>query len=168
MVGSEPGGLDGGALALLAGQQVEHGATEQQRVGGLGREGGDGALAQPPLGPLRMRRWMRGAWFVEGGAQWLSGQTRHVRPAVARRLREGGAPAFPPKPADALLLGGTVFDLLAREEGERAAVEAARLGADHLLADGFHGRGVRRTEDAWRSHLTRIADAGAAPTRRRS
>ena len=122
----------------------------------------------PPLGPLRMRRWMRGAWFVEGGAQWLSGQTRHVRPAVARRLREGGQPAFPPKPADALLLGGTVFDLLAREEGERAAVEAARLGADHLLADGFHGRGVRRTEDAWRSHLTRIADAGAAPTRRRS
>ena len=80
----------------------------------------------PPLGPLRMRRWMRGAWFVEGGAQWLSGQTRHVRPAVARRLREGGAPAFPPKPADALLLGGTVFDLLAREEGERAAVAAAR------------------------------------------
>ena len=105
---------------------------------------------------------------MEGGAQWLSGQTRHVRPAVARRLREGGAPAFPPKPADALLLGGTVFDLLAREEGERAAVEAARAGADHLLADGFHGRGVRRTEDAWRSHLTRITDAGAAPTRRRS
>src|SRR3954451_24041242 len=52
----------------------------------------------PPLGPLRLRRWMRAAWFVEGAAQWLSGQTRHVRPAIARRLHEGGPPAFPPKP----------------------------------------------------------------------
>src|SRR5215207_9946422 len=123
----------------------------------------------PPLGPLRLRRWMGAAWFVEGAAQWLSGQTRHVRPAVARRLREGRAPAFPPKPADALLLGGTVFDLLAREEGERAAVAAARDGPKHLLADGFHGRGVRRTEDAWRSHLTRIAEpaSGASARRRR-
>jgi hypothetical protein len=120
----------------------------------------------PPLGPLRIRRWMRSAWFVEGGAQWLAGQTRHVRPAVARRLHEGGKPAFPPKPADALLLGGTVFDLLAREEGERAAVAAARAGPDTLLRDGFPGRGVRRTEDAWRSHLTRLADP-AAPARRR-
>ena len=120
----------------------------------------------PPLGPLRIRRWMRSAWFVEGGAQWLAGQTRHVRPAVARRLREGGKPAFPPKPADALLLGGTVFDLLAREEGERAAVAAARGGPDALLRDSFHGRGVRRTEDAWRSRLARFADP-TAPTRRR-
>jgi hypothetical protein len=110
---------------------------------------------------------MRAAWFVEGGAQWLSGQTRHVRPAVARRLHEGRKPAFPPKPADALLLGGTVFDLLAREEGDRAAVAAARAGAESLLADGFHGRGVRRTEDAWRSHLARLTDASAVPRRRR-
>ena len=122
----------------------------------------------PPLGPLRLQRWMRAAWFVEGAAQWLSGQTRHVRPAIARRLREGGPPAFPPKPADALLLGGTVFDLLAREEGEQAAVAAARAGPAHLLSAGFHGRGVRRTEDAWRSHLARIAVAGGGRGRRRS
>ena len=114
----------------------------------------------PPLGPLRLRRWMRAAWFVEGAAQWLSGQTRHVRPAVTRRLHEGGPPAFPPGPSDAMLLGGTVFDLLAREEGERAAVAAAREGPSHLLSAGFPGRGVRRTEDAWRSHLARLADAG--------
>jgi hypothetical protein len=120
----------------------------------------------PPLGPLRLRRWMGAAWFVEGAAQWLSGQTRHVRPAVARRLREGRAPAFPPKPADALLLGGTVFDLLAREEGERAAVAAARGSADRLLAEAFGGRGIRRTEDAWRSHLARLADASATRRRR--
>jgi hypothetical protein len=120
----------------------------------------------PPLGPMRLRRWMRSAWFVEGGAQWLAGQTRHVRPAIARRLREGGKPAFPPAATDALLLGGTVFDLLAREEGERAAVAAARSGPDALLRDGFHGRGLRHTEDAWRSHLTRLADPSATSRRR--
>ena len=116
----------------------------------------------PPLGPLRLKRWMGAAWFVEGAAQWLSGQTRHVRPAVMRRLHEGGAPAFPPGSADALLLGGTIFDLLAREEGERAAVAAARDGPAQLLEQGFHGRGVRRTEAAWRSHLARLADPSGA------
>ena len=122
----------------------------------------------PPLGPLRLKRWMGAAWFVEGAAQWLSGQTRHVRPAVTRRLHEGGAPAFPPRPADALLLGGTVFDLLAREEGEPAAIAAAREGPAQLLRAGFRGRGARRTEDAWRSHLVRLADPGgpALPRRR--
>ena len=114
----------------------------------------------PPLGPLRLKRWMGAAWFVEGAAQWLSGQTRHVRPAVTRRLREGRAPAFPPRPADALLLGGTVFDLLAREEGERAAVAATRDGPAQLLERGFPGRGLRHTEDAWRSHLSRLAEPG--------
>ena len=121
----------------------------------------------PPLGPLRLRRWLRSAWFVEGAAQWLSGQTRHVRPAVARRLREGRPPAFPPGRADALLLGGTVFDLLAREEGERAAITAAREGPSHLLRDGFGGRGQRQTGDAWRSHLARLAEPGAPLQRRR-
>jgi hypothetical protein len=43
----------------------------------------------PPVTPRRLARWNRWAWLVEGAAQWLSGQTRHVRPAVARRLREG-------------------------------------------------------------------------------
>ena len=61
-----------------------------------------------------------------------------------------------------------MFDLLAREEGDRAALAAAREGPKHLLAEGFHGRGVRRTEDAWRSHLSRITDpAGGAPRRLR-
>jgi hypothetical protein len=121
----------------------------------------------PPLGPLRLRRWMAQAWFVEGAAAWLSGQTRHVRPAVTRRLREGPEPRFPPSSRDALLLGGTVFDLLAREEGERAAVAGARSGPRALIEQGFHGRGARRTEDAWRSHLARVAEPGAPPTRRR-
>jgi hypothetical protein len=120
----------------------------------------------PPLGPRTLRRWLRDAWFVEGAAQWLSGQARHVRPAVARRLHEGAPPAFPPGRADALLLGGTVFDLLAREEGERATVTAVRGGPREVLERGFGGRGLRRTEDAWRSHLARLAAPGAAPRRR--
>src|SRR5215207_5146615 len=111
----------------------------------------------PPLGPLRLRRWMGAAWFVEGAAQWLSGQTKHVRPAVARRLREGPAPAFPPTRADALLLGGTVFDLLAREEGDRAAVAMTRAAPDEALATAFGRRRTRHTEAAWRSHLSHLA-----------
>jgi hypothetical protein len=112
----------------------------------------------PPLGPRRLSRWMRSAWFVEGAAQWLSGQTRHVRPAVARRLREGPQPSFPPGRADALLLGGTIFDLVAREEGERAAVAIVRTPPDEALDHAFTGRRTaRHTEAAWRSHLNRLA-----------
>jgi hypothetical protein len=111
----------------------------------------------PPLGPRRLGRWIRAAWFAEGAAQWLSGQTRHVRPAVARRMREGPQPAFPPGRADALLLGGTVFDLVAREEGERAAVQVAHAGPDAALQQAFGARGLRHTEAAWRSHLARLA-----------
>jgi hypothetical protein len=111
----------------------------------------------PPLGPRRLWRWMRAAWFVEGAAQWLSGQTRHVRPAVTRRLREGPPPGFPPGRADALLLGGTVFDLVAREEGDRAAIAIARAGPDDALERAFGARGLRHTEAAWRSHLERLA-----------
>jgi hypothetical protein len=109
----------------------------------------------PPLGPRRLARWMRSAWFVEGAAQWLSGQTKHVHPAVNRRLREGPAPAFPPGRADALLLGGSLFDLVAREEGARAAIAAVRAGPDKAL-DAFGHRSRRHTEQAWRSHLARL------------
>jgi hypothetical protein len=110
----------------------------------------------PPFGPRRVARWMRAAWFLEGAAAWLCGQTHHVRPAVTRRLHEGPAPAFPPGRADALLLGGTVFDLVAREEGDRAAVAAIRAGPDGVF-DAFGGRTARHTEAAWRSHLGRLA-----------
>lgn len=111
----------------------------------------------PPLGPRRLARWTRSAWFVEGAAQFLSGQTRHVRPAVMRRLREGPPPGFPPGRSDALLLGGSVFDLVAREEGDRAAVAVVRAGPDQALDHAFGSRGRRHTEAAWRSHLERLA-----------
>lgn len=121
----------------------------------------------PPVGPRRLSRWMRHAWYVEGAAQWLSGQTAHVRPAVARRLREGAAPSFPPGRADALLLGGTVIDLLAREEGDRAAVAAIREGPERVLEALGGSRRDRHTAAAWRSHVTRVAE-GEARRRRRS
>ena len=73
---------------------------------------------------------------------------------------KGATPVFPPARADALLLGGTVFDLLAREEGDRACVTLARGphpdGPIRALEIAFP-RSVRHTESAWRSHLERLS-----------
>ena len=114
----------------------------------------------PPISPRRLARWSRWAWLVEGAAQWLSGQSKHVRPAIARRLREGSSPSFPPSRADALLLGGSIYDLLAREQGDKACVTLARGphpdGPIKALEIAFP-RSVRHTESAWRSHLGRLA-----------
>jgi hypothetical protein len=73
-----------------------------------------------------------------------------------RRLREGGRPAFPPDARDAMLLGGTLFDLLERERGPAAA---ARLATSHLdrgprsvLVDAF-GRQLVSVERDWRASL---------------
>ena len=111
-------------------------------------------------GRLGRRRSARAdePWRVEGAAQFFSGQTRHVRPAVVLRTHERPAPSFPPIRRDALLLGGTVFDLLAREEGEAACVELARApDPARALERAFHGRPLRQTEQAWRSNLARLA-----------
>lgn len=111
--------------------------------------------------PRRGRQELRWAWLLEGAARWFSGQTEHARPAIARRLHEGGRPAFPPGPRDALLLGGTVIDLLAREEGPQAAADLAGHlhphGARAALSRAFGGRPLVRTETAWRTHLRRLA-----------
>ncbi len=113
--------------------------------------------------PGRVVLELRWAWLLEGAARWFSGQTEHARPAIARRLREGHRPSFPPGVRDAALLGGTVIDLLAREEGVLAAAQfASRLhphGARPALTKAFHGRPLVHTEGAWRSHLARIARA---------
>ena len=66
------------------------------------------------LTPRRVRAELRWAWLIEGAARWFGGQTAHARPAIARRLREGRRPSFPPGVRDAPLLGGTVIDLVAR------------------------------------------------------
>lgn len=126
----------------------------------------------PP--PLRLRssaglgRW---AWLAQGAPQWMAGQTEHARPAIARRLREGSEPSFPPGPRDAALLGGTVVDLLAREEGARAAVAfacTAGKGAPRpALVEAFHGRPLVHTEGTWRAHLARLAGHEEGGLRRR-
>jgi hypothetical protein len=111
--------------------------------------------------PARMTRELRWAWLMEGGARWFGGQTEHARPAIATRLHEGRRPSFPPGLRDAPLLGGTVIDLLAREQGVRAAAQfVCRLdpqGARQALAKAFDGRALVHTEGAWRSHLARLA-----------
>jgi hypothetical protein len=64
---------------------------------------------------------------------------------------------------DAALLGPTVIDLLAREEGPEAAMRLAcylnPAGPDTALREAFSGRSLVHTEGAWRSHLARIASA---------
>lgn len=112
------------------------------------------------LSPRRLRAELRWAWLLEGAARWFGGQTAYARPAIARRLREGRRPAFPPGVRDAPLLGGTVIDLVVREHGEVAAADmASRLhphGPRSALRDAFGGRSPARTEEAWRRHLTRM------------
>ncbi len=119
--------------------------------------------------PARLRAELRWAWLLEGAARWLAGQTAHARPAIARRLREGDHPSFPPGYRDATLLGSTLVDLLVCEEGERAAVAlATRLHAEGpraALLDAFRGRALVHTEGAWRSHLARLAGAAERSTR---
>jgi hypothetical protein len=123
--------------------------------------GASNPLLPPPWRPGSAIRAARWAWLVAGAAQWFSGQTAHARPAIARRLREGRRPEFPPGLRDAALLGGTVIDLLAREEGERAAVAlACRLppgGPRTALVEVFSGRSLMHTEGTWRAHLARMA-----------
>lgn len=119
---------------------------------------------RPPLGPRAFRRWLRAAWLVEGAAQFFSGQSRHAAPLVRTRLAEDTAPDFPPGVRDAPVLAGTLFELLAGEEGERACLELARgphdLRPEQVLERAFHGRPLRHTEQAWRAHLGRLGRGG--------
>lgn len=114
----------------------------------------------PPLRPATLARYARFAWLAAGAGQWFSGQTAHARPAIARRLRDGGEPAFPPGIRDAQLLGGSVLDLLAREEGERAVARFAVEppgDARRALERAFRGRSLVHTQGAWRANLARLA-----------
>jgi hypothetical protein len=112
---------------------------------------------------VRVWRELRWAWLLEGAARWFGGQTEHARPAIARRLREGGRPRFPPGLRDAPLLGGTVIDLIARELGpEGTARFIGRLhpdGPSGALRSAFGGRDPVGTEGEWRAHLARLAAA---------
>ena len=110
----------------------------------------------PPFSVAAFRSYRRWAWLCEGAATWLSGQTPHLRAVIVRRLREGGRPAFPPGPRDAMLLGGTLYDLLERERGAGAAAALATGALDRgprsVLVDAF-GRQLAGVERDWRNSL---------------
>jgi hypothetical protein len=114
----------------------------------------------PPFSPGAFRQYVRWAWLCEGAACWLAGQVRYLRPAIVRRLREGARPTFPPDVRDAMLLGGTLFDLLERERGARAAAALATSpldrGARSVLADAF-GRTLAGVERDWRAALDSLS-----------
>ena len=110
----------------------------------------------PPWGPRRFARYVRWAWLIEGGAQYFSGQAPLFRAAVNTRLRQGQAPSFPPSARDAIILGGTVFELLERERGPDACeILVSRLrreGAEHAIELAFSSR-FRHVESEWRRYL---------------
>ena len=122
----------------------------------------------PPMWtPRHFLTYLRWAWMVEGASQYFSGQVSLYRPAVITRLRDGDKPKFPPSRRDAILLGGTIFDLLDRHAGPQAcALLAGRLRregptAGLELAFDAHAREI---EKAWRTHLDDILyPAGAEP-----
>lgn len=119
----------------------------------------------PPFTPASLLRYLRWAWLSEGAAAHLSGQTRHLRGAVVRRLREGPPPAFPPSARDAHLLGGTVFGLVEHTSGPGACVAlASRLHPEGPVA--ALERACRAPaaviEREWRRYLTAFTRPPAA------
>jgi len=116
----------------------------------------------PPWSPRSTLRAARWAWLIAGCGQWFSGQTALARPVIARRLREEVRPDFPPGLRDAALLGGSLVDLVAREQGTRAVADLACSqlapgGPRQALLDAFGGRALVHTEGTWRAHLSRLA-----------
>lgn len=122
----------------------------------------------PPFTPGSFMRHLRWAWLVEGAATELSGQTPHLRAAVARRLHEGSKPAFPPSARDAPLLGATLVAMLAEERGRPAVAELTRRlhpgGAERALEAAF-GRPLVEVELDWRARMA--GEHGGVGTRRR-
>lgn len=111
----------------------------------------------PPWGPRRFGRYLRWAWLIEGAAQYFTGQVPLFRAAVVRRLREGGSPSFPPSARDAIILGGTIFELLDREVGGKAC----ELIVSRLRKDGARGNlelafdaPFEAIEHEWRHYLS--------------
>ena len=78
---------------------------------------------------------------------------------MSHALREGDAPSFPPSARDAIILGGTVFDLLERERGRDAcSLLVSRLrrdGARSNLELAFDAR-LPDIERAWRHYLREV------------
>lgn len=118
--------------------------------------------ANPKLGSRRALLRARWAWLLWGAGQLIAGQTAYARGLVRRRLRTTDQPPFPPGLGDAALFGGTVLDLLRREEGMAAVgrllAEPLPRTADEALRGAFGGRSVVHSAGTWRGHLARLAE----------
>jgi hypothetical protein len=118
----------------------------------------------PPWGVRSFTRYLRWAWLIEGGSQFFSGQSLSFRTAVLRRLSEGEKPSFPPSARDAIILGGSIFDLLDHEVGPHACeMLVSRLRKDGpvpALETAFSAR-IREIEVAWRNHIDLLAGAAS-------
>jgi hypothetical protein len=127
--------------------------------------GADNPLFPPPFRPRSARTLLRSPWVLEGIGQHLSGQVPLLRPALAIRLREGPV-RFPPSRRDAPLVAGAVFDLLARRNGDAAAVRFARQPAKDPGRALESALGVSHTElvSLWRAHVERLASPRAGVT----
>jgi hypothetical protein len=113
----------------------------------------------PPWGTRGFGRYLRWAWLMEGGAQYFAGQVPLFRPAVTTRMRQGRAPAFPPSARDAMILGGTIFELLEEERGGDACqVLASRLrrGGGRASIELAFGQPAGRVERTWREYLREL------------
>ena len=115
----------------------------------------------PPWGPRRFLRYLQWTWLIEGAAQYYANQALLFRAAVSTRLRDKRPPAFPPSPRDAMILGGTIFDLLERDRGPAACdVLASRLRRDGprgALELAFAAR-FRDIERQWRAYLKKLTE----------
>jgi hypothetical protein len=113
----------------------------------------------PPWTPRRFLRYTQWAWLVEGSAQHFARQVDLYRAAVIRRLREGSRPAFPPGRRDAILLGGTIFELLEDYRGggacELLVARLRRDGPSANLEAAFDLR-IREVEEMWRDYLREL------------
>jgi hypothetical protein len=110
----------------------------------------------PPWGPRRFTRYLRWAWLIEGAAQYYAGQVPHFRAAVNAVMQQRKPPAFPPSPRHAVILGGTIFELLERRRGREACdVLVSRLhreGPRGNLELAF-GEPLAEVERLWRRYL---------------
>jgi hypothetical protein len=129
-----------------------------QRVYTMLVAGGDNPLLPPPFRPRTLAGMLRAPWLLEGIAQYLSGQVPLLRTAISVRLREGPV-RFPPTRRDSPLVAGVLFDLLARERGQKACLRLARQPTKdpvHALQEAFDAS-TTEIVSLWRAHLERIA-----------
>lgn len=114
----------------------------------------------PPWRPRRAARYPRWAWLFEGAGQHFAGQTSLFRAAALSRLRERRPVRFPPSVRDAVILGGTLFELLERRAGPRACellVARLRRGGPRASLELAFDAPISEIERAWRAHLDELA-----------